>query len=174
MPTKQLISKVIAVWIVFALLHFANGWFPNPVFAFLGETEGKETVFGHNKMNFYAYLFVCIAEFFILRKHIDDVAHWTYTRLFTTILYPWLAFIFWMTGSALNGGAEMIRPLELGMAFSANLVGAYAAVRVEEVLDGAKYRNAFKWMVLLFFVISLVQYISFEMNVPWWGLFGSK
>ena len=55
--TKSVIWKVVIIWFVFAFLHYAHAIFPNPVFAFLGEAAGRESVFGHLKMNFSTYIF---------------------------------------------------------------------------------------------------------------------
>jgi hypothetical protein len=94
---KSVILKVVIIWLVFAFLHFAHGWFPNPVLAFFGEAEGRETVWGHLKMNFWTYVFVTIGEFLIFRKKISDAGQFWYTRLLSAVLYPWLSMTFYMT-----------------------------------------------------------------------------
>ena len=170
---KSVVWKVIIIWVVFALLHFANDWFPNPVIAFFGQADGGETVWGHLKMNFWTYIFVTIGEFFIFRKKISDVSQFWYTRLLSSVLYPWLSMTFYMTGSALNGGLEPIRPIELSFSLLSNVFGAYLMVRLEQVFDEIKFRKATQWTILFFFVIALIQYVSFELNTPWWEFFGS-
>lgn len=137
--TGRSVVKAIVIWVVFALLHYATDLIPNPVIAFFGEADGAETVWGHLKMNFWTYIFVTIGEFFIFRKKISDVGQFWYTRLLSAVLYPWLSMTFWMrTGSALNGGLEPIRPIELSFSLLSNAFGAYLAVRLEQVFDGVK------------------------------------
>jgi hypothetical protein len=170
---KSVILKVVIIWLVFAFLHFAYGWFPNPVLAFFGEAEGRETVWGHLKMNFWTYVFVTIGEFLIFRKKISDAGQFWYTRLLSAVLYPWLSMTFYMTGSALNGGLESIRPIELSFSFLSNVFGAYLVVRLEQVFDAVNFRKATQWTILFFFIIAAIQYISFELNFPWWDFFGS-
>jgi hypothetical protein len=78
-----------------------------------------------------------------------------------------------MTGSALNGGLEPIRPIELSFSFLSNVFGAYLVVRLEQVFDAVNFRKATQWTILFFFIIAAIQYISFELNFPWWDFFGS-
>jgi hypothetical protein len=171
---KAVAWKVVIIWVIFAFLHYANDAFPNPVFAFIGEREGFESIFSHSKMNFWTYLIVTIGEFFIFRKKILDVGQFWYTRLLSAVIYPWLALTFWMTGSALYGGLEPIRPVELGFSFLSNVFGAYLTIRLEQIFDVIKFRKATQWTILFFFLITLLQYISFELNTPWWNYFGSN
>ena len=170
---KSVIWKVVIVWVVFALLHYATDLIPSPIIAFFSEADGLESVWGHLKMNFWTYLFVTIGEFFIFRNKISDTGQFWHTRLLSSVLYPWLSMTFWMTGSALNGGAEPIRPIELSFSLLSNVFGAYLVVRLEQVFDTVKFSKALRWTILFFFIIAMIQYISFELNTPWWELFGS-
>lgn len=171
---KWVFSKVAIIWIVFALLHYANDIVPNPIFAFIGEKENSESIFGHSKMNFWTFLIVTIGEFLIFRKNILDVSQFWYTRLLSAVIYPWFALSFWMTGSALNGGAEPIRPIELSFSLLSNVFGAYLIVQLEQIFDGIKFRKATQWTILALFLMTLIQYISFELQAPWWNYFGSN
>jgi hypothetical protein len=171
---KSVVWKVVIIWLVFAFLHYANDAFPNPVFAFIGEREGFESIFSHSKMNFWTYLIVTVGEFVIFRKKITDVSQFWYTRMLSAVIYPWFALTFWMTGSALNGGLEPIRPIELAFSFLSNVFGAYLTVRLEQIFDAIRFRTATQWTILFFFLITLIQYISFELNTPWWNYFGSN
>ncbi|MBK9925328.1 MAG: hypothetical protein IPP66_08535 [Anaerolineales bacterium] len=171
---KSVVWKVVIIWFVFAFLHYANDSFPNPILAFFGEADGQESVWGHLKMNFWTYIFVTVGEFFIFRKKIQDVSQFWITRLLSSIMYPWFSMTFWMTGSALNGGAEPARAVELSFSILSNVFGAYLAVRLEQVFDTVKFRKATQWTILFFFIMAMIQYISFELNMPWWKLFGSS
>ena len=170
---KSVVLKVVVVWLVFAFLHYANDLFPNPIFAFFGEAEGQESAWGHLKMNFWTYLFVTIGEFFIFRRKIADVSQFWYTRLLSMIIYPWFALIFWMTGSALNGGEHPIRPIELFFSLASNFFALYLVVRLEQIFDEIKFRKATQWTILFFFVLTLIQYVSYQINTPYWEFFGN-
>jgi len=170
---QAVVWKVVIIWVVFAILHYITDWLPNPILAFFGESEGAESVWGHLKMNFWTYLFVTLGEFVLLRKKITDVSQFWHTRLLSSVLYPWLSMTFWMTGSALSGGAEPARPVELSFSILSNVFGAYLMVRLEQVFDKVKFTKATQWTILFFFLIALIQYVSFEMNTPWWEFFGS-
>ncbi len=171
---KSVFWKVAIIWIVFAFLHYAYDIFPNPIIAFIGEKEGVESIFSHSKMNFWTYLIVTVGEFFILRRRISDVGQFWHTRLLSTVLYPWFALSFWMTGSAIHGGAEPIRPIELSFSLLANVFGAYLVVQLEQIFDKIKFRNVTAWTIVVLFLMTLIQYISFELNAPWWNYFGSN
>jgi hypothetical protein len=165
------VLKVLIIWFVFAFLHYANGLFPNPILAFLGEAEGRESVWGHLKMNFFTYIIVTVGEYFISRKKITDIGQFWYTRLLSAVLYPWLSLTFWMTGSVFSGGVETARPVELTFSILSNVFGAYFIVRLEQVLDNVKFRKATQMTILFFFLIALIQYLSFELTTPVWDFF---
>jgi hypothetical protein len=169
---KSVIAKVVIVWLVFALLHYLNDLFPNPVFAFFGEEESHESVWGHLKMNFWTYFFITVGEFFIFHKKIADVSQFWNTRLLSMIIYPWFALVFWMTGSAINGGHEPIRPIELFFSLGSNFFALYFIVRLEQIFDEIKFRKATQYMILFFFILALVQYVSYQINMPHWEFFG--
>lgn len=168
---KSVFWKVVIIWLVFAVLHFAHGVFPHPWLAFLGEAEGRESIWGHSKMNFYTYLIVTIGEFFIFRRKIAEVGQFWFTRLLSCVIYPWLALTFWMTGSAVYGSAQPPRGVELTVAMLANVFGAYLTIRLEQVFDTVRFRPATRWTILLFFLLALFQYIAFELQTPWWDFF---
>ena len=170
---QAVVWKVVIIWVTFALLHFITDWLPSPILAFFGEAEGAETVWGHLKMNFWTYLFVTLGEFILLRKRITSISQFWHTRLLSSVLYPWLSMTFWMTGSALHGGAEPARPIELSFSLLSNVFGAYLVVRLEQVFDQVKFTRSTQWTILFFFLIALIQYVSFELNTPWWEFFGS-
>lgn len=171
---KSIFWKVVLIWIVFALLHFGYRIFPHPIIAFIGEKEGAESIFGHVKMNFWTYTIVTIGEFFILRKKISDLNQFFLTRLLSAVIYPWFALTFWMTGSAIHGGAEPARPVELAFSFVANAFGAYLVVQLEQIFDKVKFRQTTQWMIIILYIMALIQYIVFELKAPWWNYFGSS
>jgi hypothetical protein len=171
---KSILLKVAMIWLVFAMLHYANNILPNPVLAFLGEKPGFESVFGHSKMNFWSYLIVTLGEFVFFRKKITDLIQYGYTRMLSAVVFPWFALTFWMTGSALNGGLEPARPIELSFSLLSIVFAAYLTVRLEQAMEEIRFRTSTRLTILFFFLITLVQYVSFEMNAPWWNYFGTN
>lgn len=170
---KPVVLKIVLIWALFAFLHYANSFFPNPVFAFLGEREGAESIFGHSKMNFWTYLIFTAGEFFVLRKQIADATQYWHVRLFSAVTYPWYALTFWMTASALYGSGQPPRAVELSFAFISLVFGAYLAIRIEQILDETKFRKATQRTIVLLFLMALLQYVAFEIHAPWWELFGT-
>ena len=155
--------KLIAVWILFLLLHFSYDTFPNIVFEFFGETA--ETTFTHMKMLFYAYLFASVIECFIQRKSILYLETFIYARLFIAVAYSWLAITIWFTAEALTGELLPATP-EILYANITTLIGIYIALRVEELFEGLTLRPAFKGSVILLFITALVSYTAFSFNPP--------
>ena len=122
-------------------------------------------------MNFFTYIIVTVGEYFFSRKKITDTAQFWYTRLLSAVLYPWLSMTFWMTGSAFSGGVETAHSVELTFSILSNVFGAYFIVRLEQVLDNVNFRKATQWTIAFFFIIALIQYVSFELTTPWWDFF---
>lgn len=98
---------------------------------------------------------------------------WAFSH-FSIVIYPWFALTFWMTGSAIHGGAEPARPIELSFSLLANVFGAYLVVYLEKIFDKLKFSKATAWMIVILFAMALIQYIVFELKAPWWNYFGSN
>jgi hypothetical protein len=45
---------------------------------------------------------------------------------------------------------------------------------LSNVFGAVKFRKATQWTILFFFLIMFIQYISFELNAPWWNYFGKN
>jgi hypothetical protein len=155
--------KLVAVWILFLLLHFSYDTFPNIIFEFFGETA--ETTFTHMKMLFYAYLFASVIEYFLNRKSISNLETFVYARLFIAVAYPWLAITIWFTAEAITGNL-LPTTLEIIYANITTLIGIYIALRIEELFEGVTLRPAFKGSVILLFLTALISYTAFSFNPP--------
>ena len=155
--------KFITTWIFFLLLHFSYETFPNPLFKIIGE-EG-ETTFFHMKMLFFAYLFSSLIEYFVERKHIQNLGTFIYARMLISVAYPWLTITAWFTVEALTH-KMLTMPWEIIYANLMTLFGIYGALRLEEVFTSQYLRPALKGFIWLLFAAALISYISFSFNTP--------
>jgi hypothetical protein len=161
--TKLKWWKLIVTWLLFLGLHFSYETFPNTLFKIIGE-EG-ETSYFHMKMLFFAYIFVSIVEFFIERRKIVSSQNFVYSRLFVAIIFPWVTTNVFFLAQAVTG--EMLEmPWEIIYANIITIFGIYFALRVEEALADVEYRPAFKYSILLIFLVTLFTYIVFSFNTP--------
>jgi hypothetical protein len=164
MKTKFQWWKWLVVWGFFLLLHFAYEILPSKIILILGEQS--EAVVTHMKMVMWAYLFASIVEFFLHRRTIESVSQFVYTRLVVAIVLPWLAITIWHTSIALGILLPEI-PWEIVYANVTTALGIYVGLRLEEALDQIKYyRPAFKTVIIMMFLITLLTYISFSFRVP--------
>jgi hypothetical protein len=156
--------KWLVVWGFFLLLHFSYDLIPSKVVLIFGEQS--EAVITHMKMVMWAYLFASLIEFILHRKKIESVDQFTYSRLLVAMVLPWLAITIWHTAIAV-GILLPEKPWEIVYANVTTALGIYVGLRIEEALDQINYyRPAFKAVIIMMFVITLLTYISFSFNAP--------
>jgi hypothetical protein len=155
--------KLIAVWIGFLLLHFSYDTFPGSFFRLFG--EANETTFFHMKMLFVSYVIVTLIELIIRRSRIGSVDTFLYSRALIAVAYPWLTITMWFSAEAIGIKLPVI-PWELIYANIFTLLGIYLALRMEELINGVKFRPAMKAMVILVFLTAILSYASFSFTPP--------
>ncbi|NQU31090.1 MAG: hypothetical protein HQ525_10525 [Anaerolineae bacterium] len=161
---KFLLWKVLAIWVLFLLLHFSYERFPNTLFLIIGE-EG-ETSYFHMKMLFFAYIFTTIAEYFLKRKKLVNPVSFVYSRMLVAVIFPWLTISLWFSTQALGIEIFPIIPWEIIYSNIITLIGVYFAVRADEALESIEYRPSFRNLITIFFASALLGYISFSFNPP--------
>jgi hypothetical protein len=125
--------------------------------------EGIESIYAHMKMYFYAYLLVCLIDYFLHRKEIVSTDSFWYPRMLIAASFPWMSIAIWFIPIAL--GFELGK-YELAYSFVLTFLGLYFAIRLEEGLEGAKFRPALKAMIWLAFLAALITYNGFSFHVP--------
>jgi hypothetical protein len=164
MKTKFQWWKWLTVWGFFLLLHFSYDIFPSKVILVFGEQS--EAVITHMKMVLWAYLFASLIEFFVYRNKIKSLSQFIYTRLLLAIVLPWLVITLWHTAIALGILLPEI-PWEIVYANITTALGIYVGLRLEEALDHIEYyRPAFKAVIVMMFLLTLLTYISFSFSAP--------
>lgn len=156
--------KILIYMAFFSVLHFGyelTGW------SFLKPFCGTdESVFEHLKMGFWAYLFASAIEFFTLKKRGN---FWS-SRLFATMLVPWLILIVWYMVPAIYGKIESLT-IELMWAFAVVIISGIFARVVEKNLERLNVSSNFKIIVLVLLIVSIVFFVRFSFAKPWIDVF---
>jgi hypothetical protein len=154
--------KLIAGYVFFIFFHqiydILSG---GTLAAILG--EGIESIYAHMKMYFYAYLLVCLVDYFLRRKKIASISSFWYPRMLTAASFPWMSIAIWFIPIAL--GFELGK-YELIYSFVLTGLGLYFAFRLEEGLEGVEFRPALQAMIWLAFLAAFITYIGFSFHVP--------
>ena len=125
--------------------------------------EGIESIYAHMKMYFYAYLLICLLDYFLQHKQIVSTGSFWYPRLLIASSFPWMSIAIWFIPIAL--GFEMGR-YELAYSFVLTAIGLYFAFRLEEGLETIRLRPALKVMIWLAFLAASITYVGFSFHVP--------
>ena len=124
--------------------------------------EGIESIYAHMKMYFYAYLLVCVIEYFLRRKSIPSAESFWYPRMLIAAAFPWMSIAIWFVPEAL--GLD-ISSFELAYSLSLTIVGLYFAFLLDDGL-GLQLRPALKVLIWIAFAAAVITYIGFSFHVP--------
>jgi hypothetical protein len=165
---KRTYLKLLAFWAGFLILHYSYDILPIlPIKLISGINE---SFFQHIKTVFFAYLIVNQVEYLTRRKDIENREGFILTRLFSTTILPWFVFIIWFMAAAYYGPIENVA-VEILYANIALLLSGFCALVVEQTMDGIRYQNLSKVVIIALFVISLSLYIIFTFRLPWADVF---
>ena len=164
---KRALLKVVGVWIMFAILHFAYELVPIfPLRIIAGVSESN---FQHMKLAFFAYLIISIIEYFIVRKSLPSSESFVYSRLFATTLLPWMMISIWYMQAVFFG--PMLLLLELVYSTIIVLIATGCAIIVERAIEKTPLTTAFKGLIIGLFLIAFIEYAVFSFKLPWLDLF---
>lgn len=162
MQTKFQWWKLIAGYLLFLFFH--------QIYVILGGNilgiilgEGFESIYTHMKMYFYAYLVLSIIDYFLRRKQITSAGTFWTSRMLIASSFPWMAIAIWFIPNALGFD---LGSYELAYSLILTPVGFYFAIRLDEGLEGVKFRPALNAMIWLAFAATLITYTGFSFHVP--------
>jgi hypothetical protein len=150
----------------FSLVHFIYELAPSPVTLFIGAAD--ESVFGHTKMAFYAWLFTSVVEFalFLRSSYIENKRSFVLSRLFAAVLLPWFEVLVWYVVPGIVK-AELPLYLELPWAFTVVYIIGILGGAVERTLQRSKF-DTFTMVVILVLVgLSVFFFTVFTWEKPW-------
>lgn len=162
------IIKLILIHLLFILLHYLYDWFPNRYTAVVSGTN--ESIYQHMKIGFFAYLFLILGEVIFTRRSAQLPAGWFFARLFACTFFPLAILLIYLVGPLAWGKVESVA-FEVVFANLALLASSFTALVVEGQVEKAKPSPMFRVVVAVLFIISLLEYVAFTNQVPWFDIF---
>ncbi|MBN1261514.1 MAG: hypothetical protein JXB35_12620 [Anaerolineae bacterium] len=165
---RQFVLKVVAFWIGFLVLHYAYDFLPILPLKLISGID--ESFFQHQKIAFYTYLLVCGVEYLLRRKQLTNFSSFFHSRLFATVLIPWLVFVVWYMAAAYVGQWPTVFLEILYSNIAVILVGICALI-MERNMESLKYHRAFQVLIVAMFVVLVSQFTIFTFRLPWIDVF---
>jgi hypothetical protein len=154
--------KLIAGYLLFLFFHQIYDLLGGGTLAaILG--EGIESIYSHMKMYFYAYLLVCLIDYFLRRKQFASTSSFWTSRMLIAASFPWMSIAIWFIPIAL--GFQLGR-FELAYSLVLTLLGFYFAFRLDDELERVEFRPASQAMIWLAFLAAFITYVGFSFHVP--------
>lgn len=162
--------KVLIVQVAFLLLHFLYDWAPGPVTAIFSGTN--ESIYQHMKVAFFAYLFVSLLEYLLVRKRLAAPARFLHARALTAVFFPLLVIPWYYTSAAYFVRIESLF-LEILFANVATILNSISGVLLEQHLEKVAFSRGLKWCAAALFLITLSEFIIFTYRLPWLDVFAN-
>ena len=154
--------KLFIGYIFFLFFHQIYGSLGGGMLAaILG--EGIESISAHMKMYFYAYLLLSLFDYVLHRKQISSASSFWMTRMLIAASFPWMSIAIWFIPIALGFDLDTN---ELAYSLTLTALGLYFAIRLEEGLEGVRFRPALQSLIWLAFAAAIITYIGFSFRVP--------
>ena len=162
--------KFLVGIVLFSLWHQLYDLLPCQLAAIVAEGE-PGYVFAHQKMLFYPYILLSLADYIRLRRKGTVPASLIYARLLILVSAPWLMISIWYVPEAL--GIQMKSTVELVYSILISFLGVYIAIQMEAPLEATRYGPALKALLWIAFLAALIIYTGFALHPPYHGLFVS-
>ena len=163
-----ILVKIILFQGFFLLLHYLYDWFPNNLLSLISGID--ESVYQDMKIGFFAYIVLVVLEYFVIRKSLNSMSKYIYSRLFTASYYPLVMMVIYLLGPMIFGQFDNI-PAEIIFANIALLLTSLSAFIVERHIEGYQPSLGFKIIAAFLFFVSLSQFIIFTFELPWFDIF---
>ena len=161
--------KSIIFMAFYAILHFLYTILhQNPFFQAIAGTD--ESVFQHLKIGFFAYLILIGIDYLIVRKEIENVSSFVFSRLISSLLVPWIIFIIWYIVPAFVGH-EIGLAKELAWALVVVFITGIMAAVVDDNIEKIEFNLAIKIIVVFLIIVSFIIFIWFSFELPWIDVF---
>jgi len=154
--------------VLFLVIHYLYDWFPGSLTYFLGSTN--ESVFQHMKAGFYTYIALTVIEYALANQVIPSKSRYVYARLFGAAILPLLMLVYFLMGPAMFVKIESI-PLEVLFANLALVATSSSTFLLEGLFEKSELSTGLKWMIILLFMLTAMQYVIFNYRLPWFDVF---
>lgn len=162
------VIKIIAIQLIFLLLHYLYDWFPNSITKILSGIN--ESVYQHMKIGFFSYILFFMFEFILIKKPIKNLDSHIISRLFSAVFFPLVMMVIYLVSPLLIDHTQYVI-IEILFANLALIATSFSTLIVEEHIESINPNCSFKITVYSLFVISFVQFIVFTFNIPWFDIF---
>lgn len=162
--------KVLILQVAFLLLHFLYDWVPGPLTAIVSGTN--ESTYQHMKIAFFAYIFVSLLEYLLVRKRLTAPVRFLYARALTAVILPLLVIPWYYTSAAYFVRIKSLI-LEILFANVATILNSVSGVLIEQHLEQMSFSRGLKWCTAALFLITLSEFIIFTYRLPWLDVFAN-
>jgi len=160
--------KAFLFLVSFDIFHFGYEVTKLPILKIFCGTN--ESIFQHLKMGFWGYFLLAVIEYFLIRKSIKDKDKFIYSRLFSTIIIPWVIVLVWYLYPAIFGRAETLF-IEIIWALLATYLSGLLVIQIEREIEKISFSKASRIVIIILFVISAFLFTIFTFKLPWIDLF---
>jgi hypothetical protein len=161
--------KSLTFWVIFLVLYFAYkyiSWAPLKLICGISESN-----FQHYKAAFFSWIIISLFEYIVVRKRINNIGTFVYSRLGTATILPWFIFILWYLGPAIYGRMPNI-PMEIVYANIITITAGIFGSIFEQGLARINYFRELKIIFIILFLASLLLYLVFTfIKLPWADVF---
>ncbi len=150
-------------------LHYLYDYLPSFATAVIGGIN--ESVYQHSKIAFFAYLILLLIEFIIFKNKLEDKDRFLFSGLLSTILIPWIMFVFWFFLPLFYNAQIPIIVLEIVYAIGVTYLMVLAVSFLDQNLIELEYKRNMKIIILITIFLMTAQYIVFTFQLPWHDFF---
>ena len=163
-----IIAKVILYQVLFLVIHYLYDWFPGSLTYFFSATD--ESVFQHMKGGFYTYIALSVIEYGLTNQAISSKSRYLYARLFGAAILPLLMLAYYFVGPAVFVKIESIL-LEVLFANLVLVATSSSTFLLEGLFEESELSPGLKWMFILMFILTAMQFAIFNYRLPWFDVF---
>jgi hypothetical protein len=167
--SRQIIVKVLIFWGLFLILHFAYDWMQNPIIAVFSGIN--ESFLQHAKIGFISYSIASLIEFFVYGKKTEQPRAFFYSRVFTSMILPWVMFAVYYIAPAFYGRPMPTIPLEIIYANIVLLIIGVILALFELDLEKISFSRFNRIILLILWALCLVEMVLFTFQLPWVDFF---
>ena len=169
---KYFLIRSLVFLIFFIILHYSYDWFPVLQSITMYFSGINESIYQHMKMIFFSYIALFLLEYLTFKSNIEDKEKFFFAHILSTILLPLLMFVMWFIGPAVLGEFDNIL-LDI---IYANIITysiiLFSSFLNDEFLD-LQFSKEVKTIIVILFILSLVEFILFTLNLPWHDVFAN-
>ncbi|MFX0049539.1 MAG: hypothetical protein ACFE8G_15505, partial [Candidatus Hermodarchaeota archaeon] len=149
---------------IFIVLHYMYDLFPNVLFQIISGIN--ESIFQHMKIGFYSYIIIVIIEFFVFKRKITDKIKFLFSRIFSTIFYPWVMFILFFFTRVVYPW-QMHFSVEIILAQVTTYISVVVLSFIELGIIKIEFGKRLKAILVILIILLIIEFTAFSFYLPW-------